>query len=125
MTFQVSDEEVRPGVARVTLEGELDIASAYAFDRRLLVIEQQQPRLIVVDLRALTMLDSAGLARLVSAQRRARRGGWKLVLVRGGRVIQRVLQTTQLVEHFDIARDLPNALGRVGGPARTGGDGAP
>ena len=26
------------------------------------------------------MLDSAGLARLVSAQRRARRGGWKLVL---------------------------------------------
>ena len=111
MTFQVSDEEVRPGVARVTLEGELDIASAYAFDRRLLAIEQRQPRLVVVDLRALTMLDSAGLARLVSAQRRARRGGWKLVLVRGGRVIQRVLQTTQLVEHFDIARDLPQALG--------------
>ena len=111
MTFQVSDEEVRPGVARVTLEGELDIASAYAFDRRLLVLEQDRPRLIVVDLRGLTMLDSAGLARLVSAQRRARRGGWKLVLVRGGRAIQRVLQTTQLVEHFDIARDLPQALG--------------
>lgn len=111
MTFRVSDEEVRPGVARVTLEGELDIASAYAFDRRLLVLEQDRPRLIVVDLRGLTMLDSAGLARLVSAQRRARRGGWKLVLVRGGRAIQRVLQTTQLVEHFDIARDLPQALG--------------
>jgi hypothetical protein len=35
------------------------------------------------------------------------------VLVRGGRAIQRVLQTTQLVEHFDIARDLPNALGEL------------
>ena len=111
MAFDVTYEEVRPGVMRVTLEGELDIGSAYAFDRRLLAIEQGRPRLIVVDLRGLTMLDSVGLARLVSAQRRARRGGWKLVLVRGGRAIQRVLQTTQLVDHFEIARDLPNALG--------------
>ena len=110
MAFAVTAEEVRPGVTRVTLEGELDIASAYAFDRRLLAVEQGQPRLVVVDLRGLSMLDSAGLARLVSAQRRARRGGWRLVLVRGGRAIQRVLQTTQLVEHFDTARDLQAAL---------------
>lgn len=109
--FEVTDDEPRPGVRRVVLSGELDLASAYAFDRRLLVIEQTQPTLIVVDLSGLTMLDSAGLARLVSAQRRARRGGWKLVLLRGGRAIQRVLQTTQLVEHFDMARDLPGALG--------------
>jgi anti-anti-sigma factor len=111
VAFEVTDEEVRPGVTRVTLEGELDLASAYALDRRLLAIEQAHPRLIVVDLRGLTMLDSAGLARLVSAQRRARRGGWKLVLVRGGRAIQRVLQMTQLTDHFDIARDLQKALG--------------
>src|SRR5215213_8153475 len=92
VAFDVTEHEVRPHVMRVTLEGELDIATAYAFDRRLLAIEQGQPQVIVVDLRGLTMLDSAGLARLVSAQRRARRGGWKLVLVRGGRAIQRVLQ---------------------------------
>ena len=109
--FDVTHDEVRPQVVRLRLEGELDLASAYAFDRRLLTIEQDQPRVIVVDLGGLTMLDSAGLARLVSAQRRARRGGWKLVLLRGGRTIQRVLQTTQLVEHFEIARDLPQALG--------------
>lgn len=111
--FDVSEDEVRPRVVRVALEGELDLGSAYAFDRRLLAVEQSQPAMIVIDLRGLTMLDSAGLARLVSAQRRARRGGWKLVLVRGGRAIQRVLQTTQLVDHFDMARDLPNALGEA------------
>ena len=115
MTFEVIDDEVRPRVRRLALAGELDLASAYAFDRRLLGVEQEKPDLIVIDLRGLTMLDSAGLGRLVSAQRRARRGGWKLVLVRGGRAIQRVLQTTQLVEHFDIARDLPNALGERSG----------
>lgn len=109
--FDVTEDEVRPRVVRVALAGELDLGNAYAFDRRLLVVEQSRPSMIVVDLRGLTMLDSAGLARLVSAQRRARRGGWKLVLVRGSRAIQRALQTTQLVQHFDIARDLPNALG--------------
>ena len=118
--IDVSEDEVRPQVVRVTLEGELDLGSAYAFDRRLLAIEQTQPKMIVVDLRGLTMLDSAGLGRLVSAQRRARRGGWKLVLVRGGRAIQRVLQMTQLVDHFDIAGDLSNALGEPG-PGAAGG----
>ena len=115
MPFDVDHEEVRPHVTRVTLRGELDLASAYALDRRLLAIEQEQPKLIVIDLRGLTMLDSAGLARLISAQRRARRGGWKLVLVRGGRAIQRVLQMTQLDAHFQIERDLPKALGERDG----------
>ncbi len=115
--FDVSEDEVRPRIVRVSLEGELDLGSAYAFDRRLLAIEQKQPAMIVIDLRGLTMLDSAGLARLVSAQRRARRGGWKLVLVRGGRAIQRVLQTTQLDEHFNIERDLSRALGDAAGDA--------
>ena len=94
-----------PGAVRVTLEGELDLATAYAFDRRLLAIEARQPRSSCVDLRELTMLDSAGLARLVSAQRRARRGGWRLVLVRGGRIVMRVLQTTRLDELLELTND--------------------
>jgi len=94
----------------VTLSGELDLASAYAFDRRLLDVESRQPALVVLDLREVTMLDSAGLGRIVSAHRRARRGGWRLVLVRGGRVVARVLQTTHLDEHLEVTRELPAAV---------------
>jgi anti-anti-sigma factor len=104
-TLDVTHHEPRPGAVRVTLVGELDLRSAYTFDRQMLAVEIDQPELIVVDLRGLTMLDSAGLARLVSAQRRARRGGWRLVLVRGGRIIQRVLQTTRLDELLEITSD--------------------
>ena len=103
--LEVTEQEPRPGVVRVTLTGELDLASAYAFDRRLLAIEAKHPTLICVDLRQVTMLDSAGLARLVSAQRRARRGGWRLVLVRGGRTVMRVLQTTRLDEMLELVSD--------------------
>jgi stage II sporulation protein AA (anti-sigma F factor antagonist) len=103
--LDVMEEEPQPGTTRVTLTGELDLASAYAFDRRMLAIEARQPELVMVDLRGLTMLDSAGLARLVSAQRRARKGGWRLVLVRGGKIIQRVLQTTRLDELLEMTSD--------------------
>jgi anti-anti-sigma factor len=107
--LEVTETESRPGAIRVTLAGELDLGNAYAFDRRMLAIEGRNPSLICVDLRGLTMLDSAGLARIVSAQRRARRGGWRLVFVRGGKVIQRVLQTTRLDELLDLTTD-PDTL---------------
>ena len=103
--LDVTEQEARPGAVRLTLTGELDLASAYAFDRQLLAAESRQPTLVCVDLRAVTMLDSAGLARLVSAQRRARRGGWRLVLVRGGRTVMRVLQTTRLDEILELTSD--------------------
>ena len=103
--LDVSEQEARPGVVRLTLHGELDLANAYQFDRQMLAAEARHPAVVLVDLRGLTMLDSAGLARLVSAQRRARRGGWKLVLVRGGRIIQRVLQTTRLDELLEVTSD--------------------
>jgi anti-anti-sigma factor len=89
----------------VTLTGEVDLATAYAFDKRLLEIEARHPSLICVDLRQVTMLDSAGLGRLVSAQRRARRGQWRLVFVRGGRTVMRVLQTTRLDEMLELTND--------------------
>ncbi len=109
-SLEVTEQEPSPGAVRVTLAGELDRASAYVFDRRLLDIEARHPALVVIDLRMVTMLDSAGLARLISAHRRARRGGWRLVIVRGSRVVARVLQSTRLEEHLDVARELPAAV---------------
>jgi len=110
--FEVVEQEVRPGAFILALHGELDIATAYGFDRAVLALEGRHPQRIVVDLRDLRMLDSAGLARLLAAHRRARRGGWKLVFVRGARIVQAVFTATALTEHLAIARDVPAALER-------------
>jgi anti-anti-sigma factor len=118
--LEVTEDQTTAGAVRVALRGELDLASAYAFDRRLLAVESRQPPLIVVDLRELTMLDSAGLARIIAAQRRARRGGWRLVLVKGGRIVQRVLQVSGLVDRLEITSD-PDAILAAPPHVRAGG----
>ena len=108
-SFEITDEEPRPGVFCVAVTGELDLATAYRFDRHLHDIEERNPTIICVDLRDLTMLDSAGLGRLIAAHRRARRGGWRFVVVRGGKAVSRILRMTRIDEHLELVRS-PDAV---------------
>ena len=112
--LELTESEPRSRVVELHLRGELDLQSAYTFDRRMLDVERRHPDLICVDLRELTMMDSAGLARLVSAHRRARKGGWRLVILKGSRAVSRVLQVTRLEEHLEIVRDIESVLKKNG-----------
>jgi anti-anti-sigma factor len=112
--LELTESQPRADVIELHLKGELDLQTAYAFDRRMLDAEARQPKIICVDLGEVTMLDSAGLARLVSAHRRARKGKWRLVIIKGGRAVTRVLQVTRLEEHLEVVRDLDTALGPNG-----------
>lgn len=117
--LELTETQPRDRVVHLHLRGELDLQSAYAFDRRVLDAEARHPAVICIDLREVTMLDSAGLARLVSAHRRARKGGWRLVILKGSRAVSRVLQVTRLEEHLEVVRDIDAALGPNGPKAQS------
>ncbi len=88
-------EQIRPDTVCVTPRGELDLDSAYEFDdavRR--VQEESAPGTVVVDLREVTFVDSAGLGRLVALARRGRRLGERVCFVRGPRSITRLFALT-------------------------------
>jgi anti-sigma B factor antagonist len=106
-------EQLPSGAVRVGLRGELDLLHAYTFDAELRSVEETAPACIVLDLRELTFMDSCGVGRLVAAQRRARRAGRRLVLVRGGRAVQRLLALTALDEMFETVGEVPPELRRV------------
>lgn len=61
------DEEVR-----VALRGELDFATAPEVEAVVEVLEQHQPRAVVLDLAELRFIDSAGTRALLTAAERAR-----------------------------------------------------
>ena len=91
--------------AWVTLDGELDLATVPELASRL---EEAlgSTRLLVVDLRQLTFMDSSGLSVLLEAHQTARRSGSRLVLVRGPAQVTRLFDITGLSERFEFA-DVP------------------
>ena len=75
---------------RITLEGELDLATVSALEAALR--EPVDPHRRVLDLRGLTFMDSTGLQTILRANRAARRAGWSLQIVAGPPAVQRVFE---------------------------------
>jgi len=104
-------EQIRPGTVCVKPRGDLDLGSAYDFDdavRRLQ--EESAPGTVIVDLREVTFVDSAGLGRLVALARRGRRLGERVCFVRGPRSVNRLFALTGagvLIDWIRTPEDAP------------------
>jgi anti-sigma B factor antagonist len=99
--------EERGSTVRVKLAGELDISSAGDVEEELKRIERGGPELVVLDLREVRFIDSTGLRMVVTADSRAREGGWRFSLVRGPEAVQRVFRITRLDDRLDFVEDGP------------------
>jgi anti-anti-sigma factor len=97
--FACSHTNGGPDVARVHVGGELDIATAPRLERTL---DASQARLVVLDLRELSFIDSCGLHAIVNAGIRARRAGRRLVLVRVPAHVDRLLALTGCSHEVEI-----------------------
>ncbi len=84
------------------LYGELDIATSPMLERRLQMAEGADAERLVIDLRGLQFLDSAGLHVLVRAQDRVHAQGRELSLLRGSRAVQRVFDLTDADRLFNF-----------------------
>jgi anti-anti-sigma factor len=85
--------------ARVYVGGELDIATTPQLERTL---SQSQARLVVLDLRELTFIDSCGMHAIIGAGIRARKAGRRLVLVRVPATVNRMLTLTGSSDQVEI-----------------------
>jgi anti-sigma B factor antagonist len=101
--------QLAPGVVCVELSGELDYAHAYAFDREMQAVEEVAAVAVAIDLRSVSFIDSAGVARIIAARRRADRAGRRFAVVRGSKAVDRVLALTALDQQFELVSD-PRAL---------------
>jgi anti-anti-sigma factor len=90
---------------RVAVEGELAGPSAYTLDSELRRVEATRPPRLVLDLSALGFIDSAGLARLLAAHRRAKRDGRRLLVIEGDGAVRRLLALTALDQQLELVAD--------------------
>jgi anti-anti-sigma factor len=109
-TLRLSSERAGDNAIRVVVAGELDMASAPKIEEELRSVEQQDPSVILLDLRELDFMDSSGLRAILTADARARDQGRRLVVIRGSENIQRLFAVTRLDERMEIVDD-PEDLG--------------
>ncbi|HVE67239.1 MAG TPA: STAS domain-containing protein [Solirubrobacteraceae bacterium] len=89
------------GTAWVRVSGELDIATTSQLETAL-GEAQAQARLVALDLRELSFIDSYGVYAIVAASVAARRVGSRLVLLRGRPSVDRVFALAGVGDEVEI-----------------------
>jgi anti-anti-sigma factor len=112
--FSLTVEQMAPNVLRVALSGELDLTRTLLLDSELQAVEARHPEAVIIDLRRLDFVDSSGIARLLGARRRAARGGWQLLIVRGSEAVQRIMSLAAVDRALRFVDDPYEALAVVG-----------
>jgi anti-anti-sigma factor len=97
----------------LALSGELDLSSALTFEDQLRRIEDEAPRVLVLDLRNLKFLDSTGLRLILAAHARAVKRGGRLSIVQGSDAIRRIFRLTGMVERLNVFDDMTAAEASV------------
>jgi anti-anti-sigma factor len=109
------------GAAWVHVAGEVDIATSPQL-LQALGEAQRDARLVVLDVREVTFIDSAGVHAILAAAATARREGHRLMLVRGHAHVDRVLALTGAsaqISTFDLHPTEPAPTLHLA-PARAG-----
>lgn len=101
--------------AWIGARGELDLASAPQLERTLHEA-LDSARMIVLDLRQLTFIDSTGLHLIIEAHGRARDAKRRLVLIRGPAQIHNLFELVGLADRLEIV-DLEQDDPRDASPA--------
>ncbi len=106
------------GYEVLTVEGELDIATA---PRMLAALNEALAEMafpLIVDLSRVVFMDSTGLALLMNARRRVRRRGQGFAIVCPGGPIARVFEIADMVESLRVCPDRESAQRAATEPAR-------
>ena len=101
----------------IRLRGDLNVAAAPALRERLTGLLHPGTRLLILDLSRVSSCDSAGLAVLIGAQRRARLFGTIMRLAAPSVPVMKLLRFTGLDRSLTICPDLRSAFAERQEPA--------
>jgi anti-sigma B factor antagonist len=84
----------------LTLEGELDMATAPLLQRAVQDDGLATKQMLVLDLQRLEFIDSTGLRVILAARKQCRERGQELAVTRGSPQVERLLSVTGMAEHL-------------------------
>ncbi len=101
--FSVKVEHPVPGTVLMSLVGDLDMDTAPELERTVAeVLRQHRPACLVLDMGALTFLDSSAIRSLLLAYSDVEQQDARFVITRVRPIVHRVLSITGLLDTFGI-----------------------
>jgi anti-sigma B factor antagonist len=97
--------ELRGDSARLTLAGELDMATAPRLDEAVAAVLAQGARRVIVDLGGLAFVDSSGLRLFIVLNERSAAEAWTLGLIRPSASSLSVFQITGADQNLPFIED--------------------
>lgn len=113
--IQLTEETFDPSGLVVTVGGELDIATAPALRDRLEAAIEGGTRRLVIDLSAITFLDSVALATIVHAKQRLPEDGRMALAVDPSSYVMLVFESGGLPQVLDLVETREQAVYLVSG----------
>lgn len=113
--YEVHEETIEQRTRVIAVSGDLDMAAAPAFEKRLLdSVSGEEP--VILDLSDVTYMDSTAIGALIAVRRQANmtRGRFALVCQPGD--IRRMIEYTGLDAAFDVAETREQAMGLLAAP---------
>ncbi len=89
-----------PDTIELQLVGEVDIETAALIDEHLAQLDGAEPSHLLIDLGAVTFMDSTGLASILRAHRSAENNGHTLAFRPGSPQVQRLFKLTGIDERL-------------------------
>lgn len=120
VSFLITRRELADDTSLLSVEGDLDLASAPNLKWALADLQSVGARHVVVDLSKVSFIDSTALGVLVGAQRHLD-PGVKLAIACAEENVLRIFELTGLDGMFEIVPTLQEALGYVQGSTTAAG----
>jgi anti-sigma B factor antagonist len=120
VAFLITRKELAQDTSLLSVEGDLDLASAPSLKWALADLQSTGSHHVVVDLSRVAFIDSTALGVLVGAQR-ALDPGVRLAIACSEENVLRIFELTGLDGMFEIVPSLQDALGYVQGSTTAAG----
>jgi len=95
----------------LVVSGELDLAASPEFEEILEQFDGAGPEMLILDLREVEFMDSAGLATVVKAHQSAHTVGRPFGVVNGSAQVRRLMNLTGMDERLTVAHTPEELLG--------------
>jgi anti-anti-sigma factor len=115
-TLKVDVEDIRPGIARVSLHGVVDPARVGILKDAIEGLFARGVVKLVMDLKGAKYIASSGIACFITSLDQASSHGGKIVFIAADHQVQRIAQILMLSDVFSFVDDEAAALKLLGKP---------